>query len=346
MYPLLRPLLFKLPPEDAHHAALTALRLGMLPKAPTHPFPRLEQTLWNIHFPNPVGMAAGFDKNAQAIDGLAGQGFGFVECGTVTPRPQPGNPKPRLFRLIEQEAVINRLGFNNDGLAAYTRNVARRHAGVVLGGNIGKNKDSEDAVADYVTCLSAIYPLVDYITINISSPNTPGLRDLQAQAALVTLVRAMHATRREQMSGGVPHKPILVKIAPDLDEAAINLIAETALAESVEGLIVSNTTISRPGITSTEQGGLSGKPLMSLSTQVLASIARATERKIPLIGVGGIASAEDAYEKILHGASLVQIYTALIYQGFGLVREIVAGLDQLLARDGFAHISEAVGKKL
>lgn len=345
MYALLRPFVFCLPPEEAHKASIRALRCGLLPPQRCNPSPKLAQQLWGLSFPHPVGMAAGFDKNAEAIDGLAAQGFGFVECGTVTPRPQAGNPKPRIFRLARQEAVINRLGFNNAGLDAYARNIGKRKSTLILGGNIGKNKESEDAIADYVTCLRALYPLVDYITVNISSPNTPGLRDLQSEASLRALVRALHA-ERAALAGATKTKPVLVKVAPDLDAHAIAMIADVALAESVDGLIVSNTTITRPGVDSTETGGLSGAPLMPLATQTLAEIARATTGRIPLVGVGGIRSAEDAYEKILHGASLVQLYTALVYQGFGLVRTIVEGLDGLLDRDGFAHIGDAIGKKL
>lgn len=346
MYRILRPLIFTLPPEDAHHASLCALRAGILPRHDLHTSPRLTQTLWNLSFPNPVGMAAGFDKNAQVIDGLSAQGFGFIECGTVTPRPQSGNPKPRIFRLLNEQAVINRLGFNNDGLEAFQRNLRSRKSVGIVGGNIGKNKDSTDAVADYVTGLRALYRDVDYITVNISSPNTPGLRDLQAEESLRGLVKALHTERAQLDAAGTTRKPILVKIAPDLEQAALDMIADLALSESIDGLIVSNTTITRPGVSSAEQGGLSGVPLKQLSTQTLAAIARATKGSVPLIGVGGIASAEDAYEKILHGASLIQLYTAFIYQGFGLASRIARDLDVLLERDGFAHISEAVGKKL
>lgn len=346
MYRLLRPLIFTLPPEDAHHASLCALRAGILPRHALHTSPRLTQRLWNLSFLNPVGMAAGFDKNAQVIDGLSAQGFGFIECGTVTPRPQSGNPKPRIFRLPKEQAVINRLGFNNDGLDAFQRNLSSRKSSVIVGGNIGKNKDSADAVADYVTGLRALYRDVDYITVNISSPNTPGLRDLQAEESLRALVKALHAERAQLDAAGATHKPILVKIAPDLEQASLEMIADLARSESIDGLIVSNTTITRPGVSSAEQGGLSGVPLRQLSTQVLAAIARATKGSVPLIGVGGITSAEDAYEKILNGASLVQLYTAFIYQGFGLASRIARELDALLERDGFVHMSDAVGKKL
>lgn len=349
MYRVFRPLLFTMCPETAHHAALAALRAGVLPAHKPHPSARLKQTLWGYDFAHPLGLAAGFDKNAEVIDGVAAQGMAFIECGTVTPRAQEGNPKPRIFRVPEQEAVINRLGFNNKGLDIFVRNVRARKTHAIVGGNIGKNKDSGDAVADYVTCLQAVYPYVDYVTVNISSPNTPGLRDLQAEEALNLLINALHAERASLMQSGHKQKPILVKIAPDLEADALAMIAQTAMRHTLDGLIVSNTTITRPGIAAKPEwqtGGLSGKPLMPLATRTLASIARITKGTIPLIGVGGVASAEDAYEKILHGASLVQVYTALIYQGFALVPRIVEGLDRLMARDGFATIGDAIGKKL
>lgn len=299
---------------------------------------------------HPVGLAAGFDKNAEVIDALAAQGMASIECGTVTPQPQEGNPKPRIFRITEQEAVINRMGFNNDGLEPFVKNLRERHTKAVVGGNIGKNKDSEDAISDYVACLEAVYPFADYITVNISSPNTPGLRDLQAEEALNALITALHEKRSKLVAATGMHKAILVKIAPDLEGDALAMIAETSLRHALDGLIISNTTITRPGIVEVkpewQTGGLSGKPLMPLATRTLAEVARLTQGRVTLIGVGGISSAEDAYDKILHGASLVQLYTALIYQGFGLVPRIVAGLDRLLARDGFTHIGQAVGKKL
>ncbi len=346
MYRIARPFLFTLCPETAHRAGIKALQSGVLPTQKMAPTPALSQQLWGLTFPHPLGLAAGFDKNAEAVDGVAAQGVGFIECGTVTPKPQAGNEKPRIFRVVEEEAVINRLGFNNAGIDAFLSNITRRRSGAVVGGNIGKNKDSADAVADYLTCFQAIHAHVDYITVNISSPNTPGLRDLQAEEALNSLIKALHEARAKTAT---PAKPILVKIAPDLEGDALAMIADTALKHALDGLIISNTTITRPGIAAKPEwqtGGLSGKPLMPLATQTLAGIARITRGRIPLVGVGGISSAEDAYEKILHGASLVQLYTALIYQGFGMVPRIVHGLDALLKRDGFTHISEAIGKKL
>ncbi len=352
MYTLARPLLFTLCPEKAHRLALSAFRSGIVPRQTLPEYPRLKQQLLNLTFAHPIGLAAGFDKNAEAIAGIESLGMAFVECGTVTPKPQSGNPRPRVFRLVEQEAIINRLGFNNEGLEVFAQNLrATKKHHAIVGGNIGKNKDSEDAIADYVTGLNRLYDVVDYITVNISSPNTPGLRDMQAQEVLEALIRALHTARDVHTAQGKKFTPILVKIAPDLDSDALAMIAETALRHRLDGLIVSNTTISRPDRVvahahAHQAGGLSGKPLMPSSTLALASVARITRGAIPLIGVGGVASAEDAYAKILHGASLVQLYTALVYQGFGMIPKLVSGLDALLARDGFLHVSDAVGASL
>lgn len=340
-YPLLRPLLFCLPPEVAHNLAICALRAGVVPRQASRTTPALAVQAFGLHFPSPVGMAAGFDKNAEVADALLAQGFGFVEVGTCTPKPQTGNAKPRMFRLQEDEAVINRLGFNNLGKYVFTTNLrAPKRAGIV-GANIGKNKDSEDAIADYVTMLEAVRDSADYITVNISSPNTVGLRALQERQALDALLSALLDAR------GTSRVPLLLKIAPDVAEAEQEAIAEVVLARGIDGLIVSNTTIARPDSLKSEQrtqtGGLSGKPLMARSTEVLANMYRLTGGKLPLIGVGGIASAEDAYAKIRAGATLVQLYSALVYQGFALVPRIHTGLADLLARDGFSHISEAVG---
>jgi len=338
-YSILRPALFALPPEKAHHLAIRALQCGLAPKS-HYSHPALATTLAGLALPSPVGMAAGFDKNAEAVEGLQRAGFGFVEIGTVTPRAQPGNPQPRMFRLVKQQAVINRLGFNNEGMdAAAARLAVNRHGGVV-GGNVGKNKESADALADYRMAMHALYGYVDYITANISSPNTPGLRNLQAKAELQALVRGLHEERATLMQEhGFVQKPIFVKIAPDNDDAALIAIAQVALEEKLDGLIVSNTTIQHNG----EQGGLSGKPLFGPSTEVLRKMYAMTKGQVPLIGVGGIASAEDAYAKIRAGASAVQLYTALIYQGMGLVERINKGLVQLLERDGFTSVAQAVG---
>lgn len=345
MYPLIRPLIFKVPPEAAHNLAIAALGKGLVPAQPHIENKALNQQLFGLGFANPVGLAAGFDKNAEAVKGLKNQGFGFLELGTVTPKPQDGNPKPRMFRLLRDEAVINRLGFNNNGLTEYCANLSLHSAPrtLPLGANIGKNKDTIEAVEDYLICLEAVAPLADYITINISSPNTAGLRDLQSRHALDELLTAL-ITKRDSLP---KRTPLLLKIAPDLSQGDKEDIAGIALEKQIDGLIISNTTVDRPLTLQSrhrnEKGGLSGKPLFAPSTQMLAEIYQLTQGKIPLIGVGGIASAEDAYAKIRAGASLVQLYSALVYQGFGLVTQINQALPALLAKDGFATISDAIG---
>lgn len=347
LYRCIRPLLFTLPPERAHRAAIRALHTGAV-RSCGFEDARLHTNLAGWPLPNPVGLAAGFDKNAEAYNGALKAGFGFVEIGTVTPRPQAGNPQPRLFRLVKQEAVINRLGFNNEGMEKAAWNLRSRTQVGIVGGNIGKNKDTEDAASDYAAAMRTLYALVDYITVNISSPNTPGLRNLQSADSLQALVRAVHGVRADLMAAGLPRKPVLVKIAPDNDEAALKDIADVALTLKIDGLIVGNTTIGREGVEfsphAKEQGGLSGKPLFQKSTQVLRHMYQLTEGRIPLVGVGGISSAEDAYAKIRAGATAVQLYTALIYQGIGLVSEINRGLVKLLERDGIASIAEAIGR--
>lgn len=299
--------------------------------------------LWGLEFPNPVGVAAGFDKNVEVADALLRLGFGFVEVGTITPRPQAGNPKPRLFRLIEDEAVINRLGFNGDGIeVARSRLQSRDRVGIV-GANVGKNRDSVDEIADYVSGISAFAPHADYLTVNISSPNTPGLRDLQRKERLVELLRAVLAARANTAF----RPPILVKVAPDLDEAEIRDIAEAALASGIDGIIATNTTIERPSSLRSahklEAGGLSGRSLFARSTRVLHELYIATEGKLPLVGVGGIASGRDAYEKIRAGASLVQLYSAMVFHGPGLARSVIRELAMCLAQDGFNSVKDAVG---
>lgn len=348
LYQTLRPAAFLLPPEQAHRAALHALQMGIAPRS-HFSHPSLKTDVAGLHFANPVGLSAGFDKNAECVAGAMRAGFGHVEIGTVTPRPQPGNPRPRLFRLVESEAVINRLGFNNEGVdAAAARLACRRGVRGIIGGNIGKNKTSEDAAADYVQAMRMLYPVVDYITANISSPNTPGLRALQATEELERLIEALHAERAKLMGKGASRRPIFVKIAPDCSDELLRAIADVALKYTLDGLIVSNTTIARDAVAgqmhAEETGGLSGKPLFEKSTAALRKTYQMTEGKIPLIGVGGVASAADAYAKIRAGASLVQLYTALIYQGFGLVERINRGLVDLLARDGFTSVGDAVGK--
>jgi dihydroorotate dehydrogenase len=339
------PLLKALPPEAAHRASILALRL--LPAGGAPPDPRaLRVKLWGLNFPNPVGLAAGFDKHAEVPDAMLTLGFGFAEVGTVTPRPQAGNPKPRVFRLAEDRAVINRLGFNSEGLdAVAARLAARKGKTGIIGANIGMNRDSKDAAADYVAGVKALAPLADYLTVNVSSPNTPGLRDLQKKAALVELIARLKVARAKAAPKRPP--PLLLKIAPDLSPAEREGIAEAALESAIDGLIVANTTVARPEDLKSkfarEAGGLSGKPLFAPSTALLAEMRRLTGGRIPLMGVGGIASGADAYAKLRAGASLVQLYTALTYEGLGLVARIKRELAELLKRDGFKNAAEAVG---
>lgn len=338
-YALARPLLFTLDAETAHGLTIRALKTGLLPPAP-HPDPILATQVAGLALPSPLGLAAGFDKNAEVPDAVLRMGFGFAEVGTITPLPQTGNPKPRMFRLVEDGAVINRLGFNNHGLAAaLVRLKARKRRGIV-GVNVGANKDSEDRIADYVAGVAAVRDVADYLTINISSPNTPGLRALQSKDALAELVGRCLEARADG-------PPLFVKIAPDLTGDDITDIAEVASSSGIDGLIVSNTTIARPdslrGSSRTETGGLSGKPLFAPATEMLRQIFRATGGRVPLIGVGGISSGADAYAKVRAGASAVQLYTALAYAGPGLPARINAELAALLRRDGLASIAAAVG---
>jgi dihydroorotate dehydrogenase len=331
LYPLLRPLLFSLDPETAHDLAFGSLDLAAclgLAGLATPPVPPAPVTVMGLRFPNRVGLAAGLDKNAEHIDGLAAFGFGHIECGTVTPRPQPGNPRPRLFRIPEAEALINRMGFNNDGVDRFLANVAKSRFDGVLGLNIGKNFDTplERAADDYLACLRAVYARASYVTVNISSPNTKGLRDLQATAALSALLEALKEEQARLADRHGKHTPLVVKIAPDLARAEIDDIARLLAAHRVDGVIATNTTLSREGVeghaASGEAGGLSGAPLRARSTAVIRELAKALDGALPIIGVGGILSGEDAREKIDAGASLVQIYTGLVYRGPGLVTEI------------------------
>jgi dihydroorotate dehydrogenase len=344
LYQTAFPLLDRIDPERAHRWALAALKTGVMGGGRRADAPSLEQMLFGLHFPNPVGLAAGFDKDGEVYRQTLGLGFGFVELGSVTPKPQPGNPRPRLFRLTRDRAVINRMGFNNHGIAAMAQRLQDRDStrGIV-GINLGKNKDQTDAAADYAEGTRVLGPLADYLVINISSPNTPGLRALQSRDALEGLIRRVLEARAALTRS----PPLLLKIAPDLTDADRQDIAEVALATGLDGLIVSNTTIARPsGLDprfAGEAGGLSGRPLLQASTEVLKDIHRRTGAKLPLIGVGGVASAADAYAKIRAGASLVQLYTALVFEGPGLVQRIKDGLAELLARDGFNTVAEAVG---
>ncbi len=348
LYPFVRPLLFALPAETAHRLVIAGLRL-LPPGPPPDVDPRLAVEAMGLTFPSPVGLAAGFDKNAEAADRLFRFGFGFAEVGTVTPRPQAGNPRPRLFRLVADEAVINRMGFNNAGAEVVARRLQRMRArqgrlGLgPIGVNIGANRASPDPVADYAFGLARFAPLADFLVINVSSPNTPGLRRLQEGEPLARLLDALRAWR----AGPPPHPPVLLKIAPDMDEGRLAALVEAVLAAPVAGLVVSNTTTARPaglsGRHAQQQGGLSGRPLLAPSTRMLAQVYRLTGGRLPLVGVGGIADAADAYAKIRAGATLVELYTALVFHGPGLVRRLLAQLPRLLEADGFASIAEAVG---
>jgi len=335
-----------LPPEAAHRAGIRALCAGLAPKSAAADPPDLSVRLWRRNFPNPVGLAAGFDKDAEVADAMLAFGFGFVEIGTITPRPQKGNPKPRIFRLTEDRAVINRLGFNSAGLEAASRRLAlRRSKGGIVGANIGKNRDTKDDIGDYVEGVRVLAPLADYLTVNISSPNTPGLRDLQRKSSVTRLIAELLEARTRAAPRNAP--PLLLKIAPDLTPDERSDLAEVALSSGIDGLIVANTTVARPSSLDSrlahEPGGLSGEPLFASSTVLLSEMYRLTSGKIPIIGVGGIASGADAYRKIRAGASLVQLYTALVYHGPGLVQRIKRELFDLLTRDGFTSITAAVG---
>ncbi len=349
---LAAPLLRALDPETAHDLTLRALRLGLGPRARAPDDPVLATRLWGRSFSNPVGLAAGFDKAAAAIGPMLDLGFGFVEVGTVTPRPQAGNPRPRVFRLPEDRAVINRMGFPGAGMAAAAKNLnawreleRARGRGDPVGVNLGKNKDSADAGADYAEVAGALAGLADYLAINVSSPNTPGLRALQGRDQLEALIERVRAARDQACPRDPP--PLLVKIAPDLNPDQLAEIAVVALATGIDGLIVGNTTLARPdslrGKHRAEAGGLSGQPLFAPSTEVLAQVYRLTGGKLPLIGVGGVGDAGQAYAKIRAGAALVQLYTALAYYGPALIGQIKTGLAAHLRRDGFVSIGKAVG---
>jgi dihydroorotate dehydrogenase len=337
LYPLLRPLVFALDAERAHRLTLRALR-AVPAGEPAREDPRLAIRVAGLDFPNPVGLAAGFDKDAEVHGQMLGFGFGFVEVGTVTPRPQAGNGRPRLFRLVEDRAVINRMGFNNGGFGPAKARLSGRGRGIV-GVNIGANKDSADRIADYAAGAREMAPLADYLTVNISSPNTPGLRALQDAGPLAELLGAVGEAR----TGATP---IFLKVAPDLDTAGIDGVARAALDARVDALIVANTTVSRPALRSKhsgEAGGLSGAPLKALALQRLKDFRAATGGAVPLIAVGGIENGVDVYDRIRAGASLVQLYTALVYQGPGVARAIAGELRSLLSRDGFATLADAIG---
>jgi len=334
-------------PEDAHGLAVAGLKLGLGPRHAAHD-PVLAATIAGLALPNAIGLAPGFDKNAEVADAMLAAGFGFVECGTVTPLPQAGNPRPRLFRLTEDRAVINRMGFNNQGLEAFAGRLQRRARQGVLGANIGANKDAADRIGDYVTGLRRLWGLADYFTLNISSPNTPGLRALQTRAALDELLGRVGEARR-QLAGASGDAPVFLKVAPDLEDGEVEAITEAALAHGLDALIVSNTTVARPDSLRSphagETGGLSGAPLMAPSTEVLRAFAAAAAGRIPLIGVGGVASGADAYAKIRAGAAAVQLYSALAFEGPGLVARIRRELKARLKADGFSSLVEAVGAR-
>ena len=339
LYPLLRPLIFSLEAERAHRLTIAALKL-MPRRAPPASDPRLAIRIAGLDFPNPVGLAAGFDKDGEVPDAMLGFGFGFVEVGTLTPLPQPGNPRPRLFRLAEDRAVINRMGFNNGGQGAAHARLARRARRGILGVNVGANKDSADRIADYARGVARMRDVADYLTVNISSPNTPGLRALQEAQALDELLAGAIEAR------GAEGPPLFLKVAPDLAPADIDAIARVALDRKVDALIVANTTISRPPLRSalaTEGGGLSGEPLKELALARLRDFRSATGGALPLIAAGGIASGADAFARILAGASLVQIYSALVYEGPLLARRIALDLATRLTNYGFETVEQAVG---
>ena len=338
LYKLLRPFAFALDAEPAHRATIAAL--AMVPRLPLPKFaPELASEIAGLRFPSPVGLAAGFDKDAEAPDAILGLGFGFVEVGTITPKPQAGNPKPRLFRLKEDHAVINRMGFNSGGQAAALELLKKRKRRGIVGVNIGANKDSANRIADYAEGVRAMSPVADYLAVNISSPNTPGLRNLQAGGELVELLAAV----REARSPGVP---VFLKVAPDLERGDHERIVRAAIDSGIDALIVSNTTISRPALKSRfaiEAGGLSGRPLKALALEQVRQFRATSGGQIPLIAAGGIENADDAWDRIAEGASLVQIYSAMVYEGPGLARCIAKGLAARLKREGMANIAEAVG---
>ena len=333
-------------PETAHRAALSGLKLGLGPRARADRWLRLKTKVAGLDLPNPIGLAAGFDKNCEAPDAMLAAGFGFVECGTVTPRPQQGNPRPRIFRLGPDRAVINRLGFNNEGIEAFADRLdGRAHRGGIVGVNVGANKDSEDRVGDYVVCMGRVWRHASYVTANISSPNTPGLRGLQERGALEDLLGRL-SEARTPLAAAHGERPLFLKVAPDLDETAIGDICDLTLRYGVNALIVSNTTIERPAhLTSDDReevGGLSGQPLFQISTRALRLFAQVLQGRLPLIGAGGVDSGAAAFAKIKAGASAVQLYSALVYEGPGLAARIARELDALLAAEGFSNVAEAV----
>jgi dihydroorotate dehydrogenase len=344
-----RPLLFALDPEQAHELTLRSLELGIYPRPAAPDDPRLAIALWGLRFPNPIGIAAGFDKDARVPDAILGMGFGFAEAGSLTPKAQTGNPRPRVFRLIRDRAVINRLGFNNGGHAPALERLRRRPRRGIVGVNVGANKDQGDRAADYVRGIEAFYDVASYLAVNISSPNTPGLRDLQAPAALNELLgRVMEARRRHSATSG-RMVPVVVKLAPDIAGEDLSATVAIVQAHGVEGIAISNTTVARPNLSSMrearEGGGLSGQPLFHRSTVLLARVHQLTGGRIPLIGIGGIDSGETALAKVEAGASLLQLYTGLIYEGPGLIGRMKAHLAGAIDRAGVSSFASLVGTK-
>jgi dihydroorotate dehydrogenase len=343
-FKLVRPVLHAMDAETAHLLTIKALKTGLAHTTRVKHHPNLAVQCIGLNFPNPLGLAAGFDKNAEVPDAMLAQGFGFVEVGTVTPKPQDGNPRPRLFRLSADLAVINRMGFNNEGHAAVLARLQRRKSeGVIIGVNIGANKTTSDRVADYVAGITAFSNVASYFTVNISSPNTPGLRNLQSASHLRPLLQSLNDARQKQQR----RVPMLLKIAPDLQHSEMQEISKCCADAAVDGVIISNTTTARPHLASTnsdETGGLSGAPLFDSSTRQLARFFTMTDGKIPLVGVGGISNAEQAWSKVCAGASLLQLYSALVYQGPALVQEILVGLSKKLKDNNMASLEQAIGR--
>jgi len=346
MFNILRPLIFKFSPEVAHSLAIKALKLNNIPYSKPKDNHILETTFYEKKLSSPIGVAAGFDKNAEVYNPLFNLGFGFVEVGTITPKPQFGNPKPRVFRLEEDEALINRLGFNNSGSEQISKRIKENNKKGFLGINIGPNKDSTNRVDDYLICFRKFYNLVDYITINISSPNTENLRDFHNQDELNSLIDKLKNEKKELNS----NIPLAIKVSPDLNEDQLRDIALISLANNIDGLILTNSTIKRErnliSVNKGKKGGLSGKPLYGNSNIILKKMYELTNGQIPLIGVGGISSGKDCYEKIKSGASLVQLYTALVYSGPNLINRMKSDLIDLIKTDGYKNVSEVIGKSV
>lgn len=347
LFELARPLLYALDPEQAHELTLKSLESGVYPRPSGPDDPRLAAHLWGLAFPNPIGMAAGFDKDARVMDAVLGMGMGFAEIGSVTPLPQTGNPRPRIFRLIADRALVNRLGFNNAGHAAALARLQRRTRAGIVGVNVGANKDTLDRAADYVAGIEAFAGVASYFTVNVSSPNTPGLRDLQAPAALDDLVGRVLAARAKVTVAGRPAPPVVVKLSPDIAEDDLAPIVEVLAARRIDGIAIGNTTLSRNGLTDAtlarEAGGLSGRPLFHRATVLLARVHQLTGGRVPLIGIGGIASGEAAIAKIEAGATLLQLYTGMIYEGPGLLARIKRDLVAYLDRRNLRSLAGATG---